>query len=71
MTAEETLANIKHIARTLMASKGMPSLVINAPEDDDDLWRIYPADQPAIGHGPTLEEAIEDAMTHPQMEPRP
>lgn len=31
MNAEGTLANIKHIARTLMASKGMPSLVINAP----------------------------------------
>lgn len=65
----DTLEQIKHIARTFMASKGMPSLVINAPEDGDDSWRVYPSGQPAIGIGRTLEEAVADAMTHPQMKP--
>lgn len=64
----ETCQRIENIARFFMASMGMPSLVINAPEDDDDEWRVYPGDGPMVGKGPTLAAAIEDALTHPQLD---
>ena len=62
--AEKTIDNLKHISRKLMKSYGMPSLVINAPEDSEDMWRIYPSGRAAIGIGRTLEDAIEDAMNY-------
>jgi len=58
---------IESLARQLMASKGMPSLVINAPEDDDDEWRVYPSGCPAIGSGRSLKDAVKNAFTHPQV----
>ena len=59
----------KHLARHFMSSKGMPSLVINAPEGSDDQWRVYPSGCAAIGTGRTLAEALDQACEHPQVPP--
>lgn len=64
---DNTAAKIEHLARWCMAQAGMPSLVINAPEDGDDMWRIYPFSHPAIGTGKSLAEAVNDAMNYPQV----
>lgn len=58
-----------HLARHFMGSKGAKSLVINAPEDSDDKWRVYPSGCAAIGDGRTLAEAIDNACDHPQVPP--
>ena len=54
----DTAKQIEDLAVWLMGEKGMPSLVINAPEDREDQWRIYPSGHPAIGIGNSLSEAV-------------
>lgn len=62
-----TPQQIKDLATWMMASQGMLSLVINAPEDSDDHWRVYPSRHSrspllrCIGRGLTLEEAVDNA----------
>jgi hypothetical protein len=61
-----TLEKIEQLAVWMMGSEGMPSLLINAPEDREDFWRVYPSKHPAIGVGKTLSEAVSiahDTMT--------
>lgn len=59
----------EHLARWFMTLVGKPSLVINAPEDSDDMWRVYPSGFPAIGSGKTLADALDDACDYPGCPP--
>lgn len=45
-------ACVKVLAEKYMTMQGMPSLVINAPEDRGDIWRLYPSQQRANGQHP-------------------
>lgn len=58
---------LQHLARWMMAQVGMPSMVVTAPEDGDDCWRIGPAGGACIGQGKSLAEAADNAMEHPQV----
>lgn len=54
---------IAWLSTQYMQSPGMPSVVINAPEDDEDgLWRVYPSGHPATGIGPDLLAAVHAAV---------
>ncbi len=57
----ETAKQIEELAVWTMAHEGMPSLVINAPEDDDDCWRVFPSGHAAVGIGATLARAVDAA----------
>lgn len=56
-----TLEKIEKLSIWMMERRALSSLVINAPEDDEDFWRVYPSGQPAIGRGKSLPEAISAA----------
>lgn len=62
----DTVKQIEELAIWMMNEKGMPSLVINAPEDGDDIWRVYPSGHPAIGCGASLTSAV--TVAHETME---
>ena len=57
----DTLQQVQDLATWMMASQGMPSLVINPPEDSEDHWHVYPDRHRCIGRGRTLEEAVANA----------
>lgn len=50
---------MRWLCRTLMAKKGMPHVLVVAPEDDDDRWRVFRSDRThCIGVENTFVEAL-------------